>query len=334
MRLVFRTEGNHQQGMGDVWGCIALADECAKYGDEVLFVIGGGEEAVAAIKGCQYRLEEVGSLAEEQTVLWRYRPDAIVVNKLNNSPEYISLLRHEARLVVTIDDAGEGAARADLSVNVLYHVPGAITEPKYIALRNEFQKIHEQEKPIRPAIRELLITQGGSDTYGFTPSILSSLAVLTAMGYSPHCTVVLGPAFRHHQELQEVAKVSPLDLSLVHNATNMAELMWHADLAITAGGLSLFELACVGTPSVVVCAERFEVETADRLQEAGVTVNLGFGEDLDYARIPTTLAALAQDLGTRSRMSRQGKELVDGRGCERVVSLIRDRAANAVRRTP
>ncbi len=43
MRIVFRTEGNHQHGMGDVMGSLALADECAKQADEILFAISGGD---------------------------------------------------------------------------------------------------------------------------------------------------------------------------------------------------------------------------------------------------------------------------------------------------
>ena len=326
MRIVFRTEGNHRQGMGDVWGSIALADEFARHQDETLFILSGGEEAITAIKGQGYRLRPADSLDAEQEVLRAFRPDAVIVNKLNNSSEYIKALKDFADLIVTIDDAGRGAKIADLNINVLYHIPGAVTDPQYVALRREFQEIHGQTKTIRTEVREFLIAQGGSDTYGFTPRIIRALERINCR---PHCTVVTGAAFRHQAELEEAVGASTLDLTLVHNARNMAELMWSADLAITAGGLTMFELACVGTPSLVICGEPFEVETATRHEQAGAVVSLGFGGDLDYAQLPEAVDALAMNAEVRRQMSIRGKWLVDGRGCERIVRLIRERVEQA-----
>ena len=328
MRIVFRTEGNHAQGMGDLMGSLALADEYAKQSDDLLFVISGGDEAIAAIAGRGYRHQTAATFGDEQEVLRSFRPDVIIVNKLNNDPAYIKSLKELAGLVVTMDDAGEGARHADLRVNPLYHVPEAVTDPQYVALRSEFQEFHKQAKAIRSEVRELLVTQGGSDTYGFAPRILRSLESMTIR---PRCTVVVGPAFRHETELRQAVAASTLDLTVARNARNMAELMWNADLAITAAGLSMFELLCVGTPSLVVCAEPFEVETAARLEKTGAVVNLGFGRDVNYAQLPKAVEALVMDTERRRQLSIRGKQLVDGLGCERIVGLIRDRVVEGVR---
>jgi spore coat polysaccharide biosynthesis predicted glycosyltransferase SpsG len=324
MRIAFRAEGNHRQGMGDIWGAIALADEFVRSDDEARFFLSGGEEAREVIARCGYQAVLVDDLAAELGALQAYRPDVIVVNKLKNDPAYLQRIRERCGFLVTMDDDGAGAGCADLNVNVLYPIPKAVTDPEYIALRREFQVRHEEAKPIRNVVGELLITQGGSDTHGFTPRIVRALEQMAAR---PHCTVVVGPAFRHDDELREAVKSSTLDLSIVRNARNMAEVMWHADLAVTAGGLTMFELACVGTPSLVVCGERFEVPTAARIERVGAVINLGFGGELDYDRLPEMVGQLAADPSNRSRMSARGKEFVDGRGCERIVRLIRERRA-------
>lgn len=323
MRVVFRTEGNHKQGMGDLWGSIALADECVRQQDKILFVLPGGEEAISAIEGRGYRLRTADSLATEQEILRAFRPDVVIVNKLNNSPDYIRFLRRFTSFIVTIDDSGEGAQYADLKINVLYHVAEAVTDLQYISLRREFREFHRREKTIRDEVQELLITQGGSDTYGFTPRIIRALEKMTLR---PHCTVVIGPAFHHHSELENAVKASTLDLMLIRNARNMAELMWNADLAITAGGLTMFELSCVGTPSIVICGEPFEEESAERLARTGVVIHLGYGWHLDYETLPGVVDKLAKDREVRTRMSRKGKKLVDGQGCQRIVKLIREKA--------
>ena len=326
MRIVFRTEGDHILGMGDVGKAIALADKFTGQLDEALFILSRGEEAVAAVKDRGYRLHTVDSLVMEREVLQAFRPDAIILHKLNNSPEYIKSLKELTGLIVTIDDAGEGAQYSDLRINVIFHAAEAITDPQYIALKSEFQEVHESRKTISNQVRELLITQGGGDTYGFTPMIIRALEQTICR---PHFTVVMGPAFRHQTELAAAVSASTLDLTLVYNARNMAELMRDADLAITAGGLTMFELACVGTPSLVICAERFEMETAGRLEKAGAAVNLGFGGDMDYARLPEAVETLAADYDTRKLMSLRAKALIDGQGCERIIRLIRGRVEQA-----
>ena len=321
MRVVFRTEGNHQQGMGDVWGSIALADEFTRCGDQVLFLLSRVEEGSKAVDSRGYGFQPANCLDGEGKVLSSFRPDVVVVNKLDNPPEYIRFLREQAPLVVTVDDSGEGASYSHLQINVLYPVEGAVTGPRHVALRTEFQVAHSRPRTIPESVQELLVTQGGSDTYGFIPKIVRSLGSAECRA---HTTVVLGPAFRHQRELDQAVASSGLYLTLIHDADNMSELMERADLAITAGGISMFELACVGAPSIVVCAERFEAPTAQRLDDAGAALNLGFGGDLDWHKLRQAVDALASNPGARQHMSDKGKEMVDGMGAQRTVALIKE----------
>lgn len=317
MRIVFRTEGNHRQGMGDVWGSLAIAEMCAASGAQVGFMCSGGE-AVDAVRQAGYACDVVSSAQEEQTAVAQRKPDVIVVNQLQTSPECIRAFKAHARLVVTIDDAGPGAAVADLRINVLYDAPDAITDLRYVMLRRDVAAFHARAKPVPQEIHELLVTQGGADTHGFTPRIVDAIGQLRI----PHCTVVVGPAFRHDRELEQVLRQTSAALSMVRNTRDMARLMWNADLAITAGGLTLFELACIGTPSLTICGERFELETARRLEQAGITRCLGFGGDLGVAHIREAVEWLAQDAPRRHAMSQTGKRLIDGQGAGRIVQLI------------
>lgn len=323
MKIVFRTEANHRQGMGDLWGCLALAEECGP-SDELLFLLSDAEEAAPLLGGRGLRFQAAPSLSMEERALRAFHPDVVLVNKLDNPPEYIRFLKGSGALVVTLEDAGEGAQQADLRFNVLYPRPGALTGLENVALRKEFHGGPARPREIRKEVREILLTQGGSDTHGFTPRILRALERAACPA---HATVVLGPAFRHEQELQAAVAAARRPVTLLCSAGNMADLMGRADLAITAGGITLLELACMGTPSIVVCGERFEVETAARLEQAGFAVNLGFGGDLEETRLCEAVDTLSADLELRKRMSGKGRELVDGRGGQRVMDLIRERIA-------
>ena len=79
----------------------------------------------------------------------------------------------------------------------------------------------------------------------------------------------------------------------------MIPLMRSADLAICSAGLTLFELACLGTPVVVICAEIFEEETAQYMEKNGFGINLGFGERVPkFAKRYADVRSLAVE-GTR-----------------------------------
>lgn len=326
MRIAFRTDGNHQQGMGDVWGGIALADEFVRSGDESRFFLSGGEEACDVIAHRGYQTVLVADLDAELAALHAFRPDVIVVNKLKNDPTYLRRIKERCELLVTMDDDGDGATCADLNVNVLYPIPGSVTEPQYIVLRDEFQALHRHSREVNAEVKDILVTQGGSDTYGFTPKIVRSLNGLPGR---PHLTVVVGPAFRHERDLRAALATAVGPLTLVRNACNMGALMAQADMAVTAGGLTMFELACVGTPAVVVCGERFEVSTAVRLAQEGAVLNLGFGDDVEEAHLAHAIAMLAEDREKRASMSSRGRALVDGLGAGRVAALIKERWACA-----
>jgi UDP-2,4-diacetamido-2,4,6-trideoxy-beta-L-altropyranose hydrolase len=328
VRVAFRTEGNHQQGMGDVMGSLALAATFMRDGAQVSFVVSGGE-ALDAIAREGHPVAIAASIEQALAALREFHADVIILNKLGNTPADVQALKQLGALVVTIDDAGAGAAAADLRINPLYHVADAITVPGFVALREEFQRAHERERATAVCVSELLVMQGGSDTYGFSPMIVRAVAAATVR---PHCTVVAGPAFRHRKELLQAVAESDLDVTVVENPTGLAELMTATDLAITAGGLTMFELCCVGTPSLVVCAERFEEETAGRLDAEGAVMNLGFGGDLRPEALTAAVETLSGDGDRRQRMSERGRALVDGRGCDRIVETIASRMAALARR--
>jgi spore coat polysaccharide biosynthesis predicted glycosyltransferase SpsG len=171
------------------------------------------------------------------------------------------------------------------------------------------------------------VTQGGSDTHGLTPKIVRAL---DGIAEDPAMTIVVGPAYRHHVELEAALRDHRLHVDVRRNVADMTPLMLDADLAITAGGITMLELACVGTPMIAVCGDWFEEETAARVAAAGAALNLGFGGAVTEDDISRAVDVLAADADRRSRMSEAGKRLVDGRGAARLAALVRSARREAV----
>lgn len=321
--MVFRTRGNHKQGMGDVIGSLAIADAYRDRNprDIITFIVDNDKEAIDAVLARAHKVEVVDNLHQEMTHIEEITPDVIVVNMFKNDVERLKYFKQYTLLLVTIDDPSGAARWADIRINPLYYNDDAITDPVYVALRKEFIRANKISKVIKDRVEIILVTQGGADTCGFIPKIIGALD-----GVEKDCQIdiVIGPAFKHHQELKETIDKSKRKFNIIHNATNMCELMQQSDLAITAGGNTMFELACVGVPGIVLCGEEFEEETAERMEKYGIVENLGFGARVSPEKIYERVRLLMENKSRRAEMSRRGQELIDGRGAERIVELIKE----------
>jgi len=322
VRAAIRTKGDHAQGMGDVTGSVALAGRFKDAGFDVIIVIEDGLEAALALRDAGVDFLTVGGIPEDR--IWReIGPlDVTVVNQLNSSRDLLALLKRRTRKLVTIDDVGEASrSLADLRINPLYYDAGAICDFAFVPLSEVFREARSRAGRVDGKVKRILVTLGGSDPCGFTPRVVDYLG---ETGEDTEIVVLLGSAFRHSEKLDEVIGRSPRSFCLKGpvDARGMTSLMAGSDMVICSGGNTMFEAACLGRPAVVVCSTPFEVETAQRLMDAGIVVNLGFGGDLLRRPFVEAVKGLMEDFPARAKMSREGCERVDGRGTERMFREI------------
>lgn len=322
--VLFKTKGGHAQGMGDVTSSLALALKFRNRGFKAQFIINNDRKSkeLIAANGFGY------SVAENTNDLTRCLKersfDVVILNQLNTAVGQARTLKAHSKLLVTIEDTGKSAAVADLRFNVLYPIEGALTDFKYIPLNEFFQKKHRIKRSISRRVKNIIITQGGSDTYGFTPKIVRALYDIP----SPvTVSVIIGPNFQHEIALRKTLRNAPREFTVLRGLTDLTGVMVRADVAVSAGGNTLFELACLGVPSIVLCGERFEVITANRLQKIRFGINLGFGRTVSEKNIFQAVSGLMNDFQRRRVMAAAGRVLVDGQGIKRIIKEILSRGA-------
>jgi spore coat polysaccharide biosynthesis predicted glycosyltransferase SpsG len=99
----------------------------------------------------------------------------------------------------------------------------------------------------------------------------------------------------------------------------MPGMMRWADVAISAGGSTCWELAFMGLPSLVIVVADNQRGIAAGLAEEGAAVSLGWHADLAPPDIARSVRSLADDAAARRRMTARGRRLVDGCGGDRLV---------------
>lgn len=326
MNVTFVVEGSHAKGMGDVYGMIPVAEELRRGDCAPLFLALGRKSAPALLRGRGLDAEHVASLDRAAERLAGLPPGVAVFNRQNTAPHVLRRVQRAGHRVVTVDDVGPGAAVADLRINPLYHVPDSLEGPDLVPLRPEFRQARRRRGPEPGRCRRVLLTLGGADTHGFMPLLIRALAGLLDQATA---ILVMGPCFAARQATADLAARAFPDLRLLWNVSDMAALMAEAHLAVSAGGMTMFELCCAGTPTVVVCGEPFEEESAEGLARRGAVLNLGFGGRLDPAHLRHTVARVLGDRAARQTLSRNARRAVDGLGATRIAGHLRSLAAGA-----
>ena len=99
---------------------------------------------------------------------------------------------------------------------------------------------------------------------------------------------------------------------------NLAEIMAKADLALCAGGYTLWEQIFLGLPSLVTGIAENQVKPAIILDKKGCLIWLGLSENVFVDQIISKLQMLFEHPELLINQSKMKMDLVDGLGVERV----------------
>lgn len=191
---------------------------------------------------------------------------------------------------------------------------------RYVLLRPEFIEHSDAVPKISKVARNLLVTLGGGDFDNQTLKVIKAIEEIKIDDLE--AVIVVGPANPHLKKLQAVIKDSRVPIHLKVNTTRMAELMTWADMAVTGGGSTCWELACMGLPALVIILAKNQQAVAKGLEERGAVINLGWHHNLSPVRIAQALENSLLNAAKRKKMSEISRELVDGKGTERVLCKL------------
>jgi spore coat polysaccharide biosynthesis predicted glycosyltransferase SpsG len=104
----------------------------------------------------------------------------------------------------------------------------------------------------------------------------------------------------------------------------MAGLTADCDIAVGAGGSSVWERAVLGLPSITLILADNQASTAERLAVAQATLAVDVRAPGFEAALVGAWERLLGDRSLRWTLSQCASELCDGRGAERVAEAVLD----------
>ncbi len=269
---------------------------------------------------------ETAALAREAGASW-----VVLDGPQFGAPEHRAIRARGIRVLAVNDMGRPDGCEADLVLNQnlhadpeMYRGAAAHTQlllgTRYVLLRREFRDRVARKRRTEPRVESILVTLGGADAANHTAKVLR--AVERADVERAAVTVVVGGGNVHAGEIEAAARRSRLPVTVRRNVSDMADLMASADLAVTAGGTTVWELAFLGVPALVGTVAPVEDLLADGLARHGLFVRLGAFESCGEDDLADAVSRLARDEGARAEMTRCGQALVDGGGCVRVLERM------------
>lgn len=191
--------------------------------------------------------------------------------------------------------------------------------PEYLPLSREYQRLHEMPRQIAGPIQQIVVAMGGTDRTGGTLPIVESL-LGRYRDIDVH--IVAGPAFGYLDQLYALlGNKLGHGFQVYRDLPGLAGLFSQCDVGFSMGGDTLYEMACVGTPAIVLYEEEHERMQGMAFQEHGAAFCLSSTVEAEPSQIRAALEAL-EDPQRRREMSNAGRSLVDGRGSERTLAVV------------
>jgi UDP-2,4-diacetamido-2,4,6-trideoxy-beta-L-altropyranose hydrolase len=306
MRAAILTEAGPPYGFGHLSRCLALADALEeKQIATTLFV--QGKSIPQEMCGSRNLFQFSWQADLQQTLLKLREFSLIVFDSYSVELDFLrSLLTSVSALSLVIDDLGSFVppSPSTIVLNSAFYAHDFVYKdcrfphligPEYILLRKEFWDIKPSTKKSPP---QKIFYQMGS-----LPNFEN---------HADHLRAIL---LRRYP----LAALEGLDRLQAKSALEMSEIMRTADLAVSAGGQTLYELLRYGIPALVFAVADNQIPTLKALSALGGVNYLG---DLASMLEGDAFSLLVEKEITNMPSDRSKNPLIDGQGARRVVKEL------------
>ncbi len=331
-----RADANETMGSGHVMRCLSIAAALRKMGEKVCFLaadektvplLEAGGQAYHVLHTDYTRMEEELEILEG--MLASCAPDFFLADSYFVTAEYFRRVRRRVP-VGYVDDRCVKGLPLDLLINYNIFAEESLYGQQdgtrlllgtaYAPLREEFRGTQYQ---VRQDALRVLVTTGGSDRYQLAGRFLEK-ALGDDRTAGLEYGIVSGAFNPYLKELREWEKKNG-NVRIYSNVTNMRELMEKSDIAVSAGGSTMYELSAVGVPTLCFSFVDNQEEIVRGFVDQGLVCfggnYLAQGEGM-LEMLVEKMALLVSDRRLRQAYSEKQRQMVDGKGAERIAQAL------------
>jgi UDP-2,4-diacetamido-2,4,6-trideoxy-beta-L-altropyranose hydrolase len=355
-RVAIRVDASVEMGTGHLTRCMSLANELARRGTEVFFLMRSHAMALAGLpEACGHTVRllrdpEPGSGEAGVTAtghrLWlptTWQRDAeqtreaidgignvdwLIVDHYALDAQWENAERRQGLRILAIDDLADRPHDCDilLDQNLVLAMETRYRTHVAVTTRQLLGPSYALLRPEFAEARKALAGRSGEVRRilicygGSDPSneTAKALAAVKSLSAGPIAVDVAVGLSNPHADLIARLCLEMPRVRMHRGADNMAELMSHADLAIGAGGVMSWERCCLGLPTIAVDIAENQVGTLTALAKVGALVHVGSAGSITLDQITGSIRSLLDDPAKTRAMGDVACALVDGDGIRRV----------------
>ena len=348
-----RTDANPTIATGHVMRCMSIAKEINILGEEVTFITAdmqaqelidrNGYPVICLNSKWDHLEEELNQLI---TIIQDYKIGKLLIDSYYVTERYLKELRKHTKIIY-VDDLATFEYPVDVLINynnyaktLGYEKWATKTGTKlvlgcsYAPLRSEFKDIVREK---RMNIKSILITTGGADSNHvalkllryfikeyFNKDIDRTQKYISDLIRNIEIHVVVGK-FNSDKKLLQKIQNAHTNITLHMDVTNMSELMRNSDLAITAGGSTMYELCACGVPMITYSFADNQLLGVKGFDQMGVAKYCGDileGEEALWKNIMETLEFHVLNLEEHNKITERMQSIIDGNGACRLAEIL------------
>jgi N-acylneuraminate cytidylyltransferase len=318
-KIIFRVEGHLKLGLGHIYNCLTLAFSMMEH-DVLLVISKNSREGIEKIKASNLPYRIIESDADIDALINEFKPDIWVNDCLDTDEKYIRHLKSIIPRVISIEDLGSGIKEADAVINALYddvQQTNVYSGWEYVCLRDEFQI--ESPNIFKQEVSKVLIMFGGTDPANLNKTLYEIILKITDKYKNIKFEFITGLGYKNKEN--GVVTREEKNIFVYPDVPRVTKYMREADLAITSQGRTIFELAAMRIPAIVLSQNEREQTHFFAQMENGF-LNLGVGAKVDSVLIENTLEWLVSTAIVRKNMYEIMGKYDLRKGLKRVKNII------------
>lgn len=334
MNVLIRADASAQAGGGHIARCIALAEAIHDRGGDALFATRQdatlGHRMLKAA-GMPYRELSCGAdwLSDaEATRQLLGGNDWVVVDHYGLDARWQKVFKDDGIGVLVLDELADRPHACDILVDTGRPEDGGnaydrlvpdncirLLGPHYLVLRREFRETPPAPKDQKKTT-DLLVFFGSTDGASLTGRLLDAIDQVGLRGdLTTH--VLLSKVNARYEEIRNRRGI------VVHeNVSDMAGLLADMDIAIGAGGVSMWERCRMGVPSLTVALNDNQMPGVTLASSAGVIRSLALNDARDPVLFSDALSRFFECRQSWPAIGAAGRKIVDGNGAARIIDRM------------
>ena len=353
--FVFRADASSKIGTGHVVRCLTLANELRKRGGECQFICREHHgHLIERIKNDGFLVHVLKTTGEtdrdllhsdwlgstqradaasSSCILENCQADWLIVDHYGLDYRWELEARQHVKQIMVIDDLADRKHDCDLLLNQNYGSSPALYSgsvpveclqihgPKYALLKPSYAE-HRKGMPSRDGqVRRAMIYFGGGEDRADVTGMAVG-AFQTPELEDVQLDIVVGANYAHQEALENAVAQRTKKPKIHRQLRDLAALMSVSDLAIGAGGSTMWERCCMGLPSIVICVAPNQRRSCEEMHKAGFIRYLGeidsVSKDIISSEI-TSVRARPNDLRV---LREKNSALVTGCGSRLIADML------------